>query len=91
MKSGFATKQSTAGETYAEWKARHAGSGFLIKTTANWDKATGAKEVKYVQIAQAIQKYNDPTLYESLGLDQKINGEKDHDHLVIKKLKSRAQ
>ena len=90
MKSGFATEQNNAGETYAEWKARHAGRGFLIKTTANWDKATGAKEVKYVQIAQAIQKYNDPTLYESLGLDQKINGQKDHDHLVIEKLKSRA-
>jgi hypothetical protein len=90
MKSGYAKKQSTAGETYAEWKARHAGSRFLIKTTSNWDKATGAKELKYVEIAQAIKKYNDPTLYESLGLEQTINGQKDHDQLVIEKLKSRA-
>jgi hypothetical protein len=90
MKSGFATEQNNAGETYAEWKERHAGRGFLIKTTSNWDKATGAKELKYVEIAQAIKKYNDPTLYKSLGLEQTINGQDDHDHLVIEKLKSRA-
>jgi hypothetical protein len=62
----------------------------LIKTTSNWDKATGAKELKYVEIAQAIKKFNDPTLSTALGLDQTINGQKDHDHLVIEKLKSRA-
>jgi len=89
-KSGYASKQDTAGETYAEWKARKAGRGWLIKTTSNWDKATGAKELKYVEIAQAIKKFNDPTLYTALGLDQTINGQKDHDHLVIEKLKSRA-